>query len=112
MPAREDGEEDELPTARLAQEVGKVAHGGLDDLRTTSSGGQSGMPSRVRSSARQTGAYPCSVMPMPLLRKFSLWHGEEVSPCHNDLGLLSILPWSQERYTQAEAPFQAVGRKS
>ena len=46
--ALEDGEEDELPTAGLAHEVEKVAHGGLNDLRTTSNGGQSGMPSRAR----------------------------------------------------------------
>ena len=57
MTARVDGEEDELPTARLAQEVGKVAHGGLDDLRTTSSEGQAGRPSRGRSSGRRTGVH-------------------------------------------------------
>ena len=99
-----DEEEDELPTAVLAHEVEKVAHGGLDDLRTTSSEGQSGWPSRARSSARRTGAYPYSVMPIPQLRKFSFWHGEEASPCHNDSGLSSILPWSQDRYAQTETP--------
>ena len=37
--AREDGVQDELPTAGVAHEVELVGHGGLDDLRTTNSGG-------------------------------------------------------------------------
>ena len=55
MRAREDGEEDGSPTVGVAHEVEKVAHGGLDGLWMTDSGGQSGMPARVRSSDRQTG---------------------------------------------------------
>ena len=55
--AREDREEDGSPTVGVAHEVEKVAHGGLDDLRTTDSGGQSGMPARGRRRGRPTAMY-------------------------------------------------------
>ena len=48
VPARADGAEDEPATVGVDHEVGKVAHGGLDDLRTTNREGQAGRPSRGR----------------------------------------------------------------